>query len=64
MSFNEKIFWVEDFSGGLAQGGIFTRSFELKEFLERVEESDKQIVGLKFDGNNLEILTTYKDDQR
>ena len=62
MAFNEKIFWVEDFQGGLAQGGIFTRSFELKEFLESVEESGKQIVGLKFDGNNLEVITIGIDE--
>jgi len=62
MAFNEKIFWVEDFQGGLAHGGIFTRSFELREFFERVEESGKQIVGLKFDGNNLEVITTVRED--
>ena len=62
MAFNEKIFWAEDFEGGPAKGGIFTRSFELRQFLELVEEKDKEVVGLRFDDNNLEVIVKGKDE--
>lgn len=62
MALNEKIFWADDFEGGPAQGGIFTRSFELKQFLELVEEKGQQVVGLRFDGNNLEVIVTGRDE--
>jgi hypothetical protein len=61
MAFNEKIFWAEDFNGGLAKGGIFTRCFEIRQFLELVEEKGQQVVGLRFDDNNLEVIV--KDDE-
>lgn len=62
MAFNEKIFWAEDFEGGLAQGGMFTRSFELRQFLELVEEKGQEVVGLRFDDNNLEVIVKGKDE--
>lgn len=55
-SHNEKIFWVEDFDGEQAKGGLFTRSFELNKFLELVEEKGHRVVGLRFDDNNLEVI--------
>ena len=59
MSFNEEIFWKDGFEGE-CQGGIFVRAVELKKFMELVEanenENGGEIVGLKFDGNNLEII--------
>ena len=56
MAFNQKIFWIEDFDGDQAKGGIFTRSFELGKFLELVEEKGQRVVGLRFDDNNLEVI--------
>lgn len=59
MSFNEEIFWKDGFEGE-CKGGIFVRAVELKKFMELVEtnenENGGEIVGLKFDGNNLEII--------
>ena len=59
MSFNEEIFWKDGFEGE-CRGGIFVRAVELKKFMELVEanenENGGEIVGLKFDGNNLEII--------
>ena len=49
------VFSKSDFDGK-AEGGIFFRSFELNKFLERVEANDEEVVGLKFEGNNVEIL--------
>ncbi len=60
--FNEKIFWKEDFVGNEAKGGIFTRAVDLKKFMELVEESDTggEVVGLRFDDNNLELIIKPK----
>ncbi len=60
--FNEKIFWKEDFVGDEAKGGIFTRAVDLKKFMELVEESETggEVVGLRFDDNNLELIIKPK----
>jgi hypothetical protein len=53
----KKIFWKEQFSGE-AKGGMFFRSFDLNEFIKKVESSEEggEVVGIKFEGNNLELL--------
>jgi len=53
----KKIFWKEQFNGE-AKGGIFFRSFDLNEFIKKVESSEEggEVVGIKFEGNNLELL--------
>lgn len=60
MSFNEEIFWKEGFVEGKCKCGIYVRAFELKKFMELVEANESgnggEIVGLKFDGNDLEII--------
>ena len=52
--------WKEDFTDGVVKGGIDVRSFDLKQFLELVEANENgnggEVVGLRFDGNNLEVL--------
>ena len=49
------IFWNDDFQGEV-QGGYFVRN-NLKEFIQKLEESGKKIAAIKFDGSyNLEIL--------
>lgn len=59
--FQEQIFW-KDFDGDdkPLQGGIFVRAVELKNFLELVEANESgnggEVVGLRFDGNNLEVI--------
>lgn len=56
--FENKVFWREDFEGAEAQGGFFFRSFDLNKFLKKVEasESGGEVVGIKFEGNNIEII--------
>jgi hypothetical protein len=60
--FNEKIFWKEDFVGNEAKGGIFTRAVDLRKFMELVEQSETggEVVGLRFDDNNLELIIKPK----
>ena len=61
--FNEQIFWKETFSGEQAKGGFFTRAVDLKKFLELVESSENggEVVGLRFDDNNLEVIVKSKN---
>jgi len=56
--FDKQIFWKDTFDGEKAEGGFFVRAFDLKEFLEKIEESENggEVVGLRFDGNNLEVI--------
>jgi hypothetical protein len=60
MEFENVIFWKDGFEDGEAQGGIFIRSFDLNKFLTKVETDGTEIVGIKFEGNNLEIITKVK----
>ncbi len=54
--FKDKIFWKDGFNGE-AMGGIMYRSFELNQFFEDLEIShDREIVGIKFEDNNLEVI--------
>jgi hypothetical protein len=57
--FQDQIFWKDGFEGE-CQGGIFTRAVELKKFLELVEANESrnggEVVGLRFEDNNLEII--------
>ena len=56
--FKEQVFW-KDGVDAICKGGIFYRAFDLVKFLEKVEadtENGGEVVGLKFDGNNLEII--------
>lgn len=50
------LLWKDGFEGE-AQGGFFFRSFELKQFMKKVEEqTGRKVVGLDFDGNNVEVI--------
>jgi hypothetical protein len=52
--FEDRIFWKDGFEGE-AEGGIHFRSFDLNKFIEKLEEKD-EVVGIKFEGNNLELI--------
>ena len=60
MAFENVVFWKDGFDEGEAKGGIFVRSFDLKKFLEKVEEDGTEVVGIKFEDNNIEIITKVK----
>tara|TARA_R110000851_G_scaffold330546_1_gene503493 strand:- start:205 stop:393 length:189 start_codon:yes stop_codon:yes gene_type:complete len=52
----DKIFWLEDFTDGKAVGGHFVRN-TLKEFIKRLEDNGKKVVGIKVDDTfNLEVI--------
>ena len=44
-----------------AKGGIMFRSFDLNKFIKLVEEKD-EVVGIKFDGNNLELIVSKQPE--
>jgi hypothetical protein len=60
MEFENVVFWKDGFDDGEAQGGIFIRSFDLNKFITKVEADGTEVVGIKFEGNNLEIITKVK----
>jgi hypothetical protein len=60
MAFENVVFWKDGFEDGEAQGGIFVRSVDLKKFIEKVEADGTEVVGIKFEDNNLEIITKVK----
>jgi hypothetical protein len=52
--FEDEIFWKDGFNGE-AEGGVYFRSFDLNKFIKKLEEKD-EVVGIKFEGNNLELI--------
>jgi hypothetical protein len=62
--FNEQVFWKDNYEGE-CRGGIFIRAVDLKKFLELVEANENgnggEVVGLRFDDNNLEIIIKPKN---
>tara|TARA_R100000951_G_scaffold9486_2_gene8378 strand:- start:967 stop:1140 length:174 start_codon:yes stop_codon:yes gene_type:complete len=53
--FEEQVFWKDGFDGE-AKGGLHFRSFDLNQFIKKVEEDGTEVVGIKFEGNNLELI--------
>jgi hypothetical protein len=53
--FEEKVFWKDEFDGE-AKGGLMVRSFDLNQFIKKVEKDGTEVVGIKFEGNNLELI--------
>ena len=53
--FEKQIFWKDDFDGE-AKGSLHFRSFELNQFIKKVEKEGDEVVGIKFEGNNLELI--------
>tara|TARA_R100000988_G_scaffold80725_1_gene44094 strand:- start:634 stop:822 length:189 start_codon:yes stop_codon:yes gene_type:complete len=58
--FEDEIFWKENWQGD-AKGGIMFRSFDLNKFIKLVEKKD-EVVGIKFDGNNLELIVSKQPE--
>jgi hypothetical protein len=53
--FEKEIFWKEGFEGKCL-GGLMFRSFDLNKFIKKVEEEGTEVIGIKFEGNNLELI--------
>ena len=50
-----KIFWKDGFNGE-AEGGYYFRAFDLVKFFKKLEKENKEVVGLEFDGNNVNVI--------
>ena len=51
-----KIFWKDGFEGK-ATGGYYFRAFDLVKFFKRLNDDDKEVVGLEFDdSNNVNVI--------
>ena len=55
--FKTEIFWLDKFEGE-AQGGLMFRAFDLNKFIQKVQADNKKVVGIRFEGNNLELIFT------
>ena len=49
------IFWKDKFEGK-ASGGYYFRAFDLVKFFKRLKVNGKEVVGLEFDGNNVNVI--------
>ena len=59
---DEKIFWLEEFTEGAATGGFCGRN-TLKEFIKRLEDDGKEVVGIKIDDTfNLEVIIKSENE--
>ena len=52
----KKTFWLDEFKDGKARGVYYFRAFDLVQFLKKLENNDLEVVGLEFDGNNVNVL--------
>jgi hypothetical protein len=41
--------------------GIWFRAFDLNKFIQKVQADDKKVVGIRFEGNNLELIYTENE---
>ena len=55
--FGTEIFWLDEFEGE-AKGGLWFRAFDLNKFIQKVQTDNKKVVGIRFEGNNLELIYT------
>lgn len=61
--FEKQVFWKDDFDGE-AKGSLHFRSFDLNQFIKKVEKEGDEVVGIKFEGNNLELIIKNKKCQK
>ena len=50
-----RMFWVDGFEGKV-QGGYYFRAFDLVKFMKKLEKEVDEVVGLEFDGNNVNVI--------
>jgi len=60
----KKIFWSDKASpNGKYRGGIYFRAFDLVKFMKLVEKEEGEVVGLCFDGNNVDVIIKENDKE-
>ena len=52
----KKIFWLNEFKGGGAHGGYYFRAFDLIKFMKLIGKEKGEVVGLEFEGNNVNVI--------
>ena len=57
----KKIFWVDNFNCK-ASGGYYFRAFDLVKFMKLVEKEEGEVVGLEFDGNNVNVIIKANEE--
>ena len=58
-----KIFWKDGFEGK-ATGGYYFRAFDLVKFFKRLNDDGKEVVGLEFENNNVNVITSENTKKR
>jgi len=59
----KKIFWSDKASpNGKYRGGIYFRAFDLVKFMKLVEKEEGEVVGLCFDGNNVDVIIKENEE--
>ena len=58
----QRVFWKDGFQGK-AKGGYYFRVFDLVKFFKKLEDKGKEVVGLEFDGNNVDVIISSKKDE-
>ena len=58
----KKIFWSDEAhvhchkNNGKLRGGLYFRAFDLVKFMKLVEKEEGEVVGLEFEGNNVNVI--------
>ena len=59
----KKIFWSDKATpNGKYRGGIYFRAFDLVKFMKLVEKEEGEVVGLEFDGNNVNVIIKANEE--
>ena len=59
----KKIFWSDKTSPNEKySGGYYFRAFDLVEFMKLVEKEEGEVMGLEFDGNNVNIIVKANEE--
>ena len=59
----KKIFWSDKTSPNEKySGGYYFRAFDLVEFMKLVEKEEGEIMGLEFDGNNVNVIIKANEE--
>ena len=58
----QRIFWKEGFEGK-ATGGYYFRVFDLVEFINKLENKEGEVIGLEFEGNNVQAIINPKKNE-
>tara|TARA_R100000329_G_scaffold131017_1_gene110219 strand:- start:184 stop:369 length:186 start_codon:yes stop_codon:yes gene_type:complete len=59
---NKKIFWWDKAPRDEPLvGGYYFRAFDLIKFMKQIQEEEGEVVGLEFDGNNVNVIIKEYD---